>query len=450
MLENRRLEAAHLLRRAGFGAKSPDELNRFAALTHEEAVAKLLDFDPAQTAQVYSPALLLALSKPNSFEWGQTELQQSWFEVMLNTPYPLQEKLALFWHGHFTSSIDKVGDGQIMLDQNNYFRSNAFGNFGRMVHDIAHDPAMLIYLDGSENRVDAPNENFARELMELFTIGTGKYSEQDIREAARAFTGWGYLDTGSDAPSHPQFVFDADQHDNTAKTFMGVTGNLDADAIVSIILGRRDVGYFIAREMWEYFVYPEPAAELIQPLGDLFFDSGYNIRKLVEAIFRHPDFLSPQAYRALVKSPVEMVVGSLRALGVTRLEDDPILPMGQELFAPPNVKGWPGGKRWINGATFLARVRYFNDLLSPDDTQPDRLPLFSRYRANKVTPANCLAELADLLLDNRANGLAEIATFGDGPYTSDPTDIPERAKEVEARLRGLAHLLVSTPEYQLN
>jgi hypothetical protein len=450
MLDNRRLETAHLLRRAGFGAKSPDELSSFAALTHEQAVAKLLDFDPNQTAALYNPALLLALGKPNSFEWGQTELQQSWFEIILKTPYPLQEKLALFWHGHFTSSINKVGDAQIMLDQNYYFRRNALGNFGQMVRDMAHDAAMLIYLDGIENRVEAPNENFARELMELFTLGTGKYSEQDIREAARAFTGWVYQDSGSDAPSHPQFVFDPDQHDHTTKTFMGVSGNLDADAIISTILSRRDVGYFIAREMWEFLVYADPSAELIQPLGDLFFDSGYDIRKLVEAILLHPDFLAPQAYRALVKSPVELIAGCLRALGVTRLEDDPLLPMAQSLFAPPNVKGWPGGKRWINGATFMARIQYFNDLLSPDDTQPDRLPLFSRYRAGQVTPAAGLAELAELWLDNRAAGLAEITNFVDSPYTSEATDLPERAREAEARLRGLAQLLLCTPEYQLN
>lgn len=448
MLNNRRQEAAHLLRRAGFGPKSLDEISSIASLSHQQAVARLMDFNPEETAFTFDLATGLAARKSVSTDWDQSDLQQSWLEVMLQTSYPLQEKIALFWHGHFTSSINKVGDGQLMLDQNLYFRRHGLGNFEKMVRDISRDPAMLIYLDSTENSRENPNENYARELMELFTLGIGNYTEQDIRESARAFTGWRYQDSDSPGPNHPLIGFDPELHDDTAKTFMGVTGNLDGEAIISIILKRREVAYHIARKLWEYFVYPEPAAELVKELGDLFFDSNYNIRSLVEAIFLHPGFLSPRAYRALVKSPVELVVGSLRVLGVNRLESDPLYVMGQALFAPPNVKGWAGGKRWINSATFLARVNYFGDLLGPDESQPDRLPVFKGYR--NQPPATGFNELAELLVDSQAQGLNNIKNFVEGPFLSESGDSQGQAAESEARLRGAVHLLLSTPTYQLN
>lgn len=448
MLNNRRQAAAHLLRRAGFGAKSLDELNQYAALTHEQAVARLLDFRPEETALALDPATGLNASQPDSTQWGQSDLQQAWLNVMLQTPYPLQEKIALFWHGHLTSSINKIGDGLLMLDQVQYYRRYGLGSFEKMIRDISRDPAMLMYLDSVENSNENPNENYARELMELFTLGIGNYTEHDIRESARAFTGWRMQYSDDPGPSHPQVVFDNELHDFSDKTFMGETGNFDGDAIISIILKKRQVGYHIARKLWEFFVYPEPGDEVVKPLGDLFFDSGYNIRRLVEAILLHPEFLSPRAYRALVKSPVEVVVGTLRTLGASRMYGDPLFQMGQSLFAPPNVKGWPGGRRWINSATFLARVNYFGELLSPDESEPQRLPVLNGFR--NQPPINGFTVLAELLLDGQATGLTEIKGFLEAPYTADSGDTVGLSLEADARLRGAVHLLTSTPEYQLN
>lgn len=448
MLNNRRQEAAHLLRRAGFGPKSLDEIISIASLSHLQAVTKLLDFNPEETALSSNPTTRLTAKKPLSTDWDGSDLQQSWLEVMLHTNYPLQEKLALFWHGHFTSSIEKVGDAQLMLDQNLYFRRHGLGNFEKMVRDISRDPAMLIYLDNVENSLENPNENYARELMELFTLGIGNYSEQDIRESARAFTGWRIEYSDSPGPRHPQVVYDPELHDNSTKTFMGETGNFDGEVIISIILKRREVAYYICRKLWEFLVYPEPAAVLVKNLGDLFYDSGYDIRTLVGAILLNPEFLSPRAYRALVKSPVELVVGTLAALGVTRLDSDPLNLMGQALFAPPNVKGWAGGKRWINSATFLARVNYFGNLLATDESQPNLLPVISSYRNRP--PATGFNELAELLVDNQVQGLNDIKSFVQAPYISEAGDTQGLAAESEARLRGAVHLLVSTPDYQLN
>lgn len=448
MLNNRRQEAAHLLRRVGFGPKSLDEINQIASFSHQEAVASLMEFNPEETVVKFDLANRLLAKKPISTDWDQSDLQQSWLELMLQTDYPLQEKMALFWHGHFTSSIDKVGDGQLMVDQNLYFRHHGLGNFEKMVRDISRDPAMLIYLDSVNNSRENPNENYARELMELFTLGLGNYTEQDIREAARAFTGFRYEDNESPGPNHPQIVFDRELHDYTIKTFMGVSGDLDADAIISIILKRREVSYYIACKLWEYLVYPEPGVDLVKELGDLFYDSGYDIRKLVEAILLNPEFLSPRAYRALVKSPVELLVGSLRTLGVKQLESDPLFVMGQSLFAPPNVKGWAGGRHWINSATFLARVNYFGDLLRPDESQPDPLPVFTRYRNQPIISS--FNEMAELLLDNQAAGLNQIQNFVEAPFVSETGDSQGQKAESEARLRGAVHLMMSTPDYHLN
>jgi uncharacterized protein (DUF1800 family) len=451
MLENRMLEAAHLLRRTGFGP-TLIEIQRMASLTHAEAVAKLLDFKPQETALQYDLVKLLkARQDVKEADWGQDELQQAWLELMLTTPYGLQEKMALFWHNHFTSSIYKIDNPPLMLAQNLYFRQHGLDNFRAMAQAMAQDHAMLLYLDGVDNSKDNPNENFARELMELFTLGIGNYTEQDVREAARAFTGW-EIDYDHSSDQQTIVVYNADSHDDDPKTFMGQTGNFDGAAIVNIILGKRQAAYFITRKLWEYFVYPNPTNSIIQTLGDAFFESDYAIRPLVQAILLHPEFLSAQAYRAAIKSPVELVVGTMRMLGGQQLDGSYLSGMGQELFAPPNVRGWVGGRHWLNSATFLNRVSFASDLISADSSDPQHyLAGLAAFANSKTAPSvNTLNQLATLLVDNSALALPDFAKFLNATWQSDITDLEGRQQEYSARVRGLAHLLICCPEFQLN
>ncbi len=449
MLSNRMVEAAHLLRRTGFGP-TLEEIRQYSRMSHAEAVARLLTIEPQKTDLKLDLVKQLQASNIKEAEWGQSELQQVWLDTMLKTPTPLAEKLALFWHNHFTSSIYKVEDSHLMLAQNRYFRFNSLGNFGEMVRYIARDPAMLIYLDGVDNSKDNPNENFARELMELFTLGIGNYGEQDVREAARAFTGW-QIDEEKSTDNNRVVVYSAENHDDDPKTFMGQRGNFDGEAIIKLILQQPQTAFFVANKLWKFLISPNPTPAQVQPLADLFFKSGYNIQKLVEAILLSPDFLSPAAYRSLVKSPVELVVGTVRSMGSQAVEGDTVGRLGQSLFAPPNVRGWLGDRHWINSATLLGRINYATDLTSTDVSDDFHLDALLKL-LKEATPGDPTAfqDLAQLLVDNQASGLDEIKAFMAAPWQSLPDDQAERRQEFAARLRGAAHLLVSCPEYQLN
>jgi uncharacterized protein (DUF1800 family) len=455
MLDNRLVETFHLMRRAGFGL-ALKETKQLATSSHAEIVTQLLTFEAETATKENDLASRLEAKKLTVADCGQTELQQAWLEVILTTPYPLQEKMALFWHNHFTSSISKVGDARLMLAQNRYFRRYGLGNFAQMVRDIARDPAMLLYLDGVENTKDNPNENFARELMELFTIGVGHYTEQDVREAARAFTGWQLEDLNSDEnqPSNYRVYFSPEDHDDGLKSFMGHRGNFNGDDILTILLQKREVAYFVTRKLWEFLVYPDPADQLITVLGDQFYDNGYDLKKLVGSILLHPEFLSVRAYRSTLKSPVELVVGSLKALGGEKIEGYWLTGMGQALFAPPNVRGWLSGRHWLNSATYLARVNFAGQLLAPGNTDAGRLAYLVELEKNQPALSNQLFdELTTLLLDHRPGELKELATYASLPWNSgeeDEDDKAEQSQKYSARLRGVLHLIMSCPQYQLN
>ncbi len=359
-------DARHLLNRAGFAA-SIDDIDAFAGLSRSEAADRLLG---GTTSEVLTPApawandfvpprhiRAMGEEERRAFLRDQRdkglELRSWWLSEMLVTPSPLTEKMVLFWHNHFVSSLQKVRSPALMYRQHMLLRRHAFGYFGDFLHDIARDPAMVIYLDSASNRKGQPNENFAREVMELFTLGEGNYAEQDIKEAARAFTGWSIdQETG-------EFMFRAPAHDEGIKTVLGRSGSLDGDAVIDILLAQPQTAEFIVSKLWREFVSPTPDPIEIKRIARMFRDNRYSIRVTLRALLVSDAFYAPRNRAALIKSPVELIIGTLRQF---RFETGAVTPfalaarqLGQDLFAPPNVRGWRGGEAWINGATLLAR-----------------------------------------------------------------------------------------------
>jgi len=366
-------DARHLLARTGFGP-TEDEVRTYAPLTRGEAVAKLLR-ETRTTAVTPPPASTLDTSplrpprgetlsdaERKAFRQRQVreglELRAWWVQEMLATPSPLTERMTLFWHNHFVSAQPKVRVARLMYRQNATLRQYAVGDFGDFLHAIAKDPAMIVYLDSVQNRKGAPNENFAREVMELFTLGEGRYSEQDVKEAARAFTGWSLeRETGA-------FVFRPRLHDDGTKVVLDKAGNLDGDAVLDILLARPETAEFITTKLWREFVSPEPDKAEVARIARRFRESRYDIKVPLRELLLGDAFYAPANRGVLVKSPVELVVGTLRQLD---LRPGTTLPfavaaagMGQNLLSPPNVKGWPGGETWINTTTLLARKQYLD------------------------------------------------------------------------------------------
>ncbi len=289
------------------------------------------------------------------------ELRAWWIEEMRVTPSPLTERMTLFWHNHFVSSAQKVRYARLMYAQNATLRANALGNFGTLLHAASKDPAMLVYLDGAQSRKQQPNENFAREGMELFTLGEGHYTEQDIKEAARAFTGWSVdRDTGA-------YRYRPALHDNGVKAVFGRSGNLDGDAVLDLILERPETARFIVAKLWREFISPEPDPREVERIAQVLREHDYDLQPALRALFLSPAFWAEDNRGTLVKSPVELVVGTLRQLEVEPSASLPfavaVAGMGQTLFAPPNVKGWPGGEVWINSTTLLARKQFLDRAL---------------------------------------------------------------------------------------
>ena len=286
-----------------------------------------------------------------------------WANRMLATKRPLEEKLTLFWHGHFATGQNKVRDARMMQRQNEMLRAKASGGLRDLLVGILKDPAMLVFLDNGENIKTHPNENFGRELLELFTMGVGHYTERDVREAARAFTGW-----TNDALA---FRFDAAQHDFAEKTFLGRTGPLDGENIIDTILAQPVTGEFVAAKLYRFFVRDDVSGAVATDLGRTFRDSGYQIKPLLKRIFLSRDFYSPPSVATQIKTPVHLVVSTYRKLG---LEEVPTIPdfgrmtssLGQSLFNPPNVAGWAGGRTWITPSTLLQRGNLLRDVLFPN------------------------------------------------------------------------------------
>src|SRR5215831_1313656 len=355
MDEPERLEL--LLRRAGFGPRRSD-IEHYTGLGWEATLQELLN--PTENADQALETLLSTL-RGNLLDLQNLEdVQTWWLYQMLQTQRPLQEKLTLFWHGHFAVANYKVGNPLLMHQHIELLRSGAFGRFDELLQGVSRDPAMLLWLDGATNRKAAPNENYGRELLELYTLGIGNYSEDDVKAAARAFTGWN-LRGGTD------FYFDENQHDAGDKTFLGQSANLDGTDVLKIVVNHPATARRIVGKLFGFFAYPNPEPDVLGPLVETYTSSGHDVRKVTEAILRSDAFVSDRSRFEHVKSPVEYVVGSVRLLDATVREREliPILRLlGQEILNPPNVAGWPGGVSWINPSTLLTRWNFAARLTS--------------------------------------------------------------------------------------
>jgi hypothetical protein len=411
--------AAHLLERAGFGG-TPAEIGALAQMTPEQAVRHLVDyrtvdnshlrpFDesgvweadldpfpvsrPATTEQAKARGEALGVEvKPAGnrpmqpvvnkfFYWLRASRLETnragywWAQRMLTTHRPLEEKLALFWHGHFATSEEKVRDYRKMVRQLDLFYRHGNGNFRDLVIGVAQDPAMLAFLDAGVNVKGAPNENFAREIMELFTMGVGNYSEHDIREAARAFTGWNYVNL--------DFVVNRDQHDDSVKTVLGQRGPLDGVQVIDVILAQPVTAEFLATKLYRFFVREEVSPEMRKQLGALLRDNRYEIAPLLTTLFLSRDFYSPPSYATRIKGPVELVVSTYKKLGLDAVPgvpdfNDTTAALGQQLFRPPTVAGWAQGRSWITPGLLLERGNFARDVMFPDITfiPTDRYPRY--------------------------------------------------------------------------
>jgi uncharacterized protein (DUF1800 family) len=397
-------KVAHLHRRAGFGATRA-ELLRDLHAGPAAAVDNLFHPPKLATEAVEAIDSLRQTSRTSS---NIELLKVCWLNRMVHGPDPLLEKLTLFWHGHFATSNKKVESVALMDGQNETLRSHALGGFAELLAFIIVDPAMLVWLDGGTSRKDKPNENFAREFLELFTLGAGNYTERDVRDAARAFTGWSRQDLGGYRET-PAFVRDPAQVDDSPKTFLGQTGRWGPADIVRIVLDRPQAATFLARKLYRFFVSEAgaPDAELIEPLAALIKSHQFAIAPVVEIILRSRHFYSPQANRSRIKSPVEHSAGLVRMLGVPRAAINPLAlsaacdAQGQELFAPPSVEGWVGGQHWINSATLLERTNWSSDVIwgrAENGLSPFDPPEWAgRY---KIEGARVAQALIDLLLQD--------------------------------------------------
>jgi len=365
-------QCVHLLDRSSFGVDRKDLLACLQDPGYEQTVKRLLkttkvsENPPAFAREVIRPPKKfkeLSATERQAFNKRkraqQIALKMWWIDKMLKTFSPFRERMVLFWHNHFTSSLRKIQQPALLYRQNQLFRRYAVGNFAQLLHRIIEDPAMLIYLDNRANRKKHPNENLARELMELFTLGEGHYSEKDIKELSRALTGYGV-----DRNLH--FRFRPRWHDSGKKELFGKKGNFDAHRAVDLILQRKETAIFIVRKFWKTFVDDTPNQREVQRIAEIFRKNRYELKPMLYALFTSPFFTAPYNRGTLVKSPIELLVGTLRSLGERSFDPRIVMQysrrLGQDLFDPPNVKGWPGGSRWIDANTLLIRKEFLGRL----------------------------------------------------------------------------------------
>ena len=464
---------AHLLRRAGFGAR-PTEWAAYQQMGLAAATQNLLH--PQRTPD-HLDALLQEIGGDYVDYNDLGSVRQWWLYRMIHTRRPLEEKMTLFWHNHFATAVYKVDNANRMWAQNQTFRRYGMGSFRTLLQQVARDPAMLVWLDGRDNHVGKPNENFAREIMELFTLGVGNgYSEKDVQEAARAFTGW----RGGDGPGG--FIYDPTLHDDGEKTVLGQTGNWHADDVCDILARHPATARFLSTKLFKFFVHANPSKTDVDNLAKVYLDSQFDIGAVLQAIFTSDVFYADAARFAKIKSPVEFCVMTIRAydapLSAARDLHRALEVMGQDLFNPPNVKGWSEGRDWINTRTLLARVNFASQLT---DEMKNRVSLADRLRAF-AAPAQASLSIPTLggndaaaMMNAPAMGAMNApARSGDaldaefavdalwqGLMTGMPLSPARRAElvafcrqedgsdDTAARLPGLFNLVVSAPEYQL-
>ena len=507
-----RAAAAHLLRRAAFGA-TPQEIDKLAAMRLEDAVDYLVDYDeipfqmpPAAVHESLRRPVerfrMRGLSEEDRRAAAQERRQLErrafeetrlwWIERMATTPRPFEEVMTLFWHGHFTSGMREVRNAVFMQEQDEFLRRHALDSFRELLLGVSKDRAMLVYLDGARNTKKAPNENYARELMELFTLGVGAYSETDVKEAARAFTGWDYDARG--------FVFRGREHDFDEKRFLGKRGSFDGADVIDIILEQPACSRFLARKLLEFFVRPDPEKTLVEALASELRRRDYELRPVLKKLLASRAFFHPSARGSMIKSPAQLVVGAARTFGVS-IENLPgaeraLRAMGQELMQPPNVKGWDGGPAWINTATLFYRYNTLGGLVfgaadrgrgprgaalgNDEESQAGALASagveaasMTSMSAAPLAPRSRMGDREQAKLDPmmlvRDNGLAtaeQIVDYFCEHLLAAPLPQAKRelliayllnnAKRLDLerpsaadRIRMTIHLICSTPEYQL-
>jgi len=438
-------KAAHLLRRAGFGA-SPIEVDRALKDGLEATVERLFDEADDESKEFARTFESIAGTLVDFSDIG--ELRGWWAYRMVKTRVPLREKLALMWHGHFATSVDKVENSELMHRQIETLRRLAWGNFRDLVRAIARDPAMIVYLDGESNTKAHPNENFGRELMELFTCGIGHYSEDDVKSAARAFTGW--------HREGVEFVFKADEHDDSRKRFLGKTGKFDGGDIIDILMQHPETPRRIATKMLRFFAHPDPSPEVIEEATALFVRTRLDVKWFLRDLFQSQYFFSKDCYRSRISSPAEYVIGTVRTLGVrwagTQVAEQ-LSNSGQALFAPPNVKGWDGETRWINSNSLASRASTASQLAFFEDDGPwsANYDLGALVDSSISEPSEVVDRLTQILFqgdlsDSTRKDLAELAVTPSSG--SSPQGFREDPTIRSGQTRRLIHLLLTMPEYQ--
>ncbi len=438
-----RRQAAHLLRRAAFGG-SPSQIDAAAAGGVRSAVEALVHPPQADLAFAEYPDTSVLYDR----KLRTHAAQMWWLDRLVRTRHPLAEKMTLFWHGHFATSIRKV-PAPLMVAQMNLFRTGGLGNFRSLLLAVSKDPAMLVWLDNRANVKAHPNENYAREIMELFALGLSNYTEDDVRDAARAFTGW-TLDRSL------AFIYRENLHDAGTKTVLGRTGPLTGEDVVAAIVQQPIHQRFICRKLLEYFVYSDPEPELVDELAQTYALSGFDIARTVGTIFRSNVFYSTRAYRALPKSPVEFVVGTLRFMDIQTVPNDTpgwLARMGQDVLAPPSVKGWDGGPTWINTTTLLARLNYVNRIVKASSPRADTLALTPDRivaRAGGLDAERILATLArDAVQDDVTRDVrTTIVAYLHSADATVPT--PLSVENYQEKIRGALALVLQLPSNQLN
>ena len=441
-------ELRHLLSRTGFGVPRADELLAYAGLAYGEAVSSLLD-SVNTTSFLPEPDWLDVLERAPS-HWSTDQKKQWkkdrnklrnnampawWYGEILSTPSPFTERMVLFWHGHFTSSAQRVKHPPLMYEQNVLFREHATGNFADLLHAVSKDPAMMVYLDTDSNTRSQPNENYARELMELFTLGEGRgYTEEDVVEAARALTGWRY-------ERERGFRVAGRDRDIGQKTILGQTGRFDGVDLIDILLDQPRLAEHITARLWHSFISNAPDPSEVRRLAAIFRDSGYEIRPLLEGLFMSAAFRDPANRGTMVKSPTDLIAGTLRLIHYQPTEIPMLMhrvgrDLGQELFKPPNVKGWPGGLAWIDTSllperyAFLSSVSHVVDALERRGQMPslnsEQRRAMSGVRLEDVD-RNALRALARTAPDQLAEHILPLPRSSSGSpgklgtYFLDPT-----------------------------
>ncbi len=422
--------AAHVLRRAGFSGSR----RQLQEMVEKQTLLPQAETEVAQGFEADMHRMALAVLAGNNPE----SLASWWLYRMRFTPSPLLEKTTLFWHGHFATSAAKVNNAKLLLRQNELLRKYALGSFEALEQGIARDPAMLLYLDSATNRKTHPNENFAREVMELFCLGVGNYSEHDIQELARCFTGW-EIQQG-------EFKFNPFQHDYGTKQLFAQSGNWDGDAAIGVLLEQPAAAEFLCRKLVRYFVADEleMTPELIAPLAQLAREQKYDMGKVVETILTSRLFFHPSLRGAKVRSPVELSIGLLRTFEATANMNGlvgQLRNIGQLPLYPPNVKGWNGGREWLNASTLVGRANLARQLLENNEVQfgGGSLEAYLTDQGIVGTGQEIVAALCELLLpiDPPAEVQSLLATELD------------RDARREPRLRATLHALCALPEFQL-